>query len=192
MFKDLILKNRSYRRFFQDEEIDIKTLKELIDLARFTATAANLQSLKFMLISNSRENEKVFSCLKWAGYLKDWNGPEEGEKPSAYIIILNDIEIHQNASYDVGLACQSILLGAVEKGFGGCILGSVNRDSLRELFYIPAKYEICLVIALGKPKEEIVIDDIRNEDIKYWRDENAVHHVPKRKMEDLIFYESNS
>jgi nitroreductase len=192
MLKDLILKNRSYRRFFQDEEINIKTLKELIDLARLTATAANLQSLKFMLINNSEENEKVFSCLKWAGYLKDWNGPEEGEKPSAYIIVLNDIEIYQNASYDVGLACQSILLGAVEKGFGGCMFGSVNRDSLRELFSISAKYEIHLVIALGKPKEEVVIDDITNDDIKYWRDENATHHVPKRKLEDLIFYESHS
>ncbi|MBL7149338.1 MAG: nitroreductase family protein [Candidatus Cloacimonetes bacterium] len=192
MLKDLILKNRSYRRFFQNEEIDTKTLKELIELARLTATAANLQSLRFMLINTSRENEKVFSCLQWAGYLKDWNGPEEGEKPSAYIIILNDVEIHQNASYDIGLACQSILLGAVEKGFGGCMFGSVNRDSLRELFSIPAKYEIRLVIALGKPKEEVVIDDITSDDIKYWRDENAIHHVPKRKLEDLIFYESNS
>jgi nitroreductase len=192
MLKDLILKNRSYRRFFQSEEIDTNTLKELIELARFTATAANLQSLKFMLINNSEENEKVFSCLKWAGYLKDWSGPEEGEKPSSYIIVLNDIEIYQNASYDVGLACQSILLGAVEKGFGGCMFGSVNRDSLRELFSIPAKYEIRLVIALGKPKEKVVIDDIRSDDIKYWRDENATHHVPKRKLEDLIFYESNS
>jgi nitroreductase len=192
MLKDLILKNRSYRRFFHDKDIDIKTLKELINLARLTATTANLQSLKFMLINNSEENEKVFSCLKWAGYLKDWNGPEEGEKPSAYIIVLNDVEIYQNASYDVGLACQSILLGAVEKGLGGCMFGSVNRDSLRELFSVPAKYEIRLVIALGKPKEEVEIDDVTNDDIKYWRDENAIHHVPKRKLEDLIFYESNS
>lgn len=192
MLKEIILKNRSYRRFFQDEEIDTKTLKGLINLARLTATAANLQSLKFMLINNSEENEKVFSCLKWAGYLKDWNGPEEGEKPSAYIIVLNDIKIYQNASYDVGLACQSILLGAVEKGFGGCMFGSVNRDFLRQLFSIPAKYEIRLVIALGKPKEKVVIDDIRSDDIKYWRDKNGVHHVPKRKLEDLIFYESSS
>ena len=192
MLKDLILKNRSYRRFFQNEEIDIKTLKELIKLARFTATAANLQSLRFILINNSEENEKVFSCLKWAGYLKDWDGPKEGEKPSAYIIVLNDVEIYQNASYDVGLACQSILLGAVEKGLGGCMFGSVNRDSLRELFSIPSKYEIRLVIALGKPKEEVVIDDITNDDVKYWRDEKNIHHVPKRILEDLIFYESNS
>lgn len=192
MLKDIVLKNRSYRRFYQDEEIDTIKLKEFIELARFTATSANLQSLKFMLINTSKEREKVFSCLKWAGYLKDWNGPEEGEKPSAYIIVLNDVEIYQNASYDVGLACQSILLSAVEKGLGGCMFGSVNRDSLRELFSIPAQYEIRLVIALGKPKEEIVIDDVRNDDIKYWRDENAVHHVPKRKLEDLIFYESSS
>ena len=153
MLKDLVVKNRSYRRFFQNEEIDIKTLKELIELARITATSANLQSLKFKLINTLKENEKVFSCLKWAGYLKEWHGPEEGEKPSAYIVVLNDIEIYQNASYDVGLACQSILLGAVEKGLGGCMFGSVNRDALRELFTIPAKYEIRLVIALGKPAE---------------------------------------
>ncbi len=186
MLKDIILKNRSYRRFFQNEEIEIKTLKELIELARITATSANLQSLKFILINTSEENEKVFSCLKWAGYLHDWIGPKEGEKPSAYIIVLNDVEIYQNASYDVGLACQSILLGAVEKGFGGCMFGSVDRDSLRELFSVPAKYEIRLVIALGKPKEEVMIDEITDGDTKYWRDENGVHHVPKRKLEDLI------
>ena len=186
MLIDLVTKNRSYRRFYQDVTISTNSLLELIELARLTATGANKQSLKYKLINNSLENEEVLSCLDWAGYLADWEGPEEGEKPSAYIIILNDTRIKQNPNYDVGLACQSILLGAVEKGLGGCMFGSVNREQLRESLTIPVEYDITLVIALGKPKEEVVIADVVNGNIKYWRDDEHIHHVPKRKLENII------
>ena len=186
MLKDLVAVNRSYRRFYQEVTVASNTLLELIELARLTATGSNKQSLLFKINNNNAENEKVFSCLSWAGYITDWNGPIEGEKPSAYIIILNDTTIKQNPQYDVGLACQSILLGEVEKGFGGCIFGSVNRKKLRELFSIPKQYNITLVIALGKPKEEVVIDEVVDGNIKYWRDEKQVHHVPKRKLEDIL------
>ena len=184
MLKDLILKNRSYRRFYQDETISLEKLKELVDLARNSASAANLQSLRFMLCNTEEENDKIFSCLSWAGCLKDWDGPVESEKPSAYIILLT----YSKGTYilaDVGIAAQSILLGAVEKGFGGCMFGSVKRDKLRELFHIPQEYDIPLIIALGKPREKVVIEDVKT-DIKYWRDKDGVHHVPKRKLEDLI------
>ena len=186
MLKDLVTKNRSYRRFYQDVTISTQTLLELIELARLTATGANLQSLKYKLINESDKNEKIFSCLGWAGYLSDWKGPIEGEKPSAYIIILNDNSIKQNPQYDVGLACQSILLGAVEIGLGGCMFGSVNREQLRRTLSISVENDITLVIALGKPKEEIVIDDVINGNIKYWRDDEHKHHVPKRKLEDIL------
>ncbi|MCF7793232.1 MAG: nitroreductase family protein [Candidatus Cloacimonetes bacterium] len=186
MIKDLVRKNRSYRRFFQDFLIDSKTLLDLIDLVRLTATGANKQSLRFKLINKSPETEKVFSCLSWAGYLQDWNGPAEGEKPSAYIIILNDPEIKEKPQYDVGLACQSILLGAVEKELGGCIFGSVKRDHLKKILNLPPELDIMLVLALGKPKEEVVIADVENDNIKYWRDEDGKHYVPKRKLEDII------
>ncbi|MCK4694502.1 MAG: nitroreductase family protein, partial [Candidatus Cloacimonetes bacterium] len=112
------------------------------------------------------------------------DGPVESEKPSAYIILLT----YSKGTYilaDVGIAAQSILLGAVEKGFGGCMFGSVKRDKLRELFHIPQEYDIPLIIALGKPREKVVIEDVKT-DIKYWRDKDGVHHVPKRKLEDLI------
>jgi nitroreductase len=186
MLLDLVKKNRSYRRFFQEVTIVSKTLLDLVDLARLTATGANIQSLKYKIVNSIEENEKVFSCLGWAGYIPAWKGPSEGEKPSAYIIILNDLKLKQNPQYDVGLACQSILLGAVEQGLGGCMFGSVNREKLKTNLSIPDDLEITLVIALGKPKEEVIIDEVLNGDIKYWRDENQVHHVPKRKLEDLI------
>ena len=186
MLKELILKNRSYRRFYQDYQISKETLKELVELARLCPSAANLQILRFMLINSKEESEKVFSCLGWAGYLKDWDGPEEGEKPSAYIVILSNKPDWAYIKSDVGIVSQSILLGAVEMGLGGCMFGSVQKDKLRKFFSITEEYEIQLVIALGKPKEKIVIDEVKDNDIKYWRDENDVHHVPKRNLEDLI------
>ncbi len=185
--KDLLLKNRSYRRFYQNEEITIHQLRELIDLARLSPSGGNLQPLKYFLSNTAEKNEVIFASLAWAGHLKEWPGPEKGEQPSAYIIILGDSSIKTQVKNDQGIAAQSIILGAVEMGLGGCIIGSVKREKLRDALGIGSHYEILLVIALGKPKETVVIENLNDAgDIRYWRDENQVHHVPKRSLDDLI------
>ncbi len=186
----LIRTNRSYRRFHQKTAIETKILRELINLARLSASASNLQPLKYILVNEPDRNAQVFSTLGWAGYLKDWAGPQEGERPAAYIIILQDTEISKSSQYlkyDTGIAIQSILLGARTRGLGGCMFGSVQRPQLREAFHIPEQYEILLVLALGEPKEQVQIDTLgQDRDIKYWRDEESVHHVPKRSLEEII------
>jgi nitroreductase len=187
MMKDMVLKNRSYRRFYEDVEVDYQTLKELVDLARLSASAANKQPLRYMLSCAREKNALIFPTLAWAAYLKDWNGPSAGERPSAYIIVLADKEISANFNWDAGICSQSILLGAIEKGLGGCIVASVNKPSLKQALSIPEKYEIVFVLALGKPKEHVVIEPVPSDgDIKYWRDAEETHHVPKRSLEDLI------
>ena len=187
MIRDFILKNRSYRRFHQEAAISEETLRDLVDMARLSPSAANLQPLKYILSCTPKKNNLIFPNLLWAGYLKDWGGPVEGERPSAYIIILGDTEITKSFGCDYGIAAQSILLGAAEKGLGGCMIASIERENLREMLNIPAPYEILLVIALGRPKEKVVIEKIRpGDDIKYWRDIDETHHVPKRSLEDII------
>lgn len=187
MLRDLILKNRSYRRFYQEVAVEFETLKELVDLARLSASAANLQPLKYILSCEPQKNALIFSSLSWAGYLKNWAGPSEGERPSAYIVVLGDTEISSSFQYDAGIAAQSILLGAAEKDLGGCIVASVERDELRKSLKIPSRYEILLVLALGKPKEKVVIEEVgKPGDIRYWRDNENVHHVPKRSLSEVI------
>jgi nitroreductase len=187
MIRDLIIKNRSYRRFYQDAAIDRGILEELIDLARLSSSSANKQPLKYILSCDPEKNALIFRHLAWAGYLKDWSGPPQGERPAAYIVVLGDTRISESFGCDHGIAAQSILLGAVEKGFGGCIVGSVKRVELSELLNIPSHLQILLVIALGKPKEKVVIENLGPDgDITYWRDENGVHHVPKRPLNEII------
>ena len=187
MIRDLVLKNRSYRRFHQNVAIEHETLKELVDLARLSGSGANLQPLKYILSCDAQKNALIFDHLAWAGYLKDWPGPIEGERPSAYIIILGDTEIRKSPYCDHGIAAQSILLGAVEKGLGGCMIGSIQKEKLCQALRIKDSLEILLIIALGKPKETVVIEPTGPDgDIKYWRDSKGVHHVPKRPLDEII------
>jgi nitroreductase len=187
--KDLVHKNRSYRRFYQDHPIDRETLTELVDLARHSASGNNLQPLKFFLSADEETNAIIFPHTRWAGSLKDWDGPAEGERPSAYIIILGDKDITDSFGVNHGIAAQSILLGATERGLGGCMIGSVQRVALHRELGLANHLHILLVIALGKPKEKVVIDPVGPDgSITYWRDEDSVHHVPKRSLEELLVH----
>ena len=188
MIADLIKQNRSCRRFYQNHAVTPETLKQLVDLARLSPSAANLQPLRYILCTTPEKNAQVFSCLGWAAYLKDWPGPEQGERPAGYIIMLGDREIsNPYIGHDCGIAGQSILLGAREKGLAGCMFGSINRQQIRELLNIDTQLKILLVIAIGKPKEQIVIESVGpDNNIRYWRDNQGVHHVPKRNLSDII------
>ncbi len=185
-FNELITRCRSYRRFDESYRIDHELLIKLIGYARLSASAANRQPLKYLIYNSPEDCERIFPCTAWAGYLPDWPGPEPGERPAAYIIILGDRTITESFGIDPGIAAQTIMLGAVEAGLGGCMIASIEKEQLRNELKIPQTYEILLVIALGKPVEKVVIEDIKNDDVKYWRDENRVHHVPKRPLNELI------
>jgi len=190
MLKDLVLKNRSYRRFYQDQPITLETLRQLVELTRLARSARIMQPLKYVLCADPATNAAIFPTLAWAGYLKDWPGPAEGERPTAYIVVLGDTALSHSFDVEEGLAIENIMLGAVERGLGGCIIGSVQREEVRRILGIPLRYEILHVLALGKPKETVVLEAVGPDgDIKYWRDAQGVHHVPKRGLDELILME---
>jgi nitroreductase len=192
MLQQLIEKSRSIRRFFQYENILENDLLKMIDAARLSPSPRNQQALKFSIVNSRNLNDKLFPLLAWAGALNDWNGPKEGEKPAAYIVILGDnsfIDKGKPTYHDVssGIAAQSIVLTAGELGIGACIIAAVKRNSLKELLSLEAHLDILLVVALGKPKEVVVIETIpENGNYNYWRDNNGIHHVPKRSLDEII------
>jgi nitroreductase len=186
MIRELILKNRSIRRFNTSEKIKNKQIEKWVDLARISASGRNMQPLKYVISTDEKINGLIFPHLGWAGYLNDWKGPSESERPVAYVAVLLDKSLAENYYCDDGIAMQSILLGAVEDGFGGCIIGSVNKSKVSKILQLPANLEVLWLIALGKPAEKVVLETAEKGEIKYWRDENNVHHVPKRPLEEII------
>ncbi len=190
--QELIKKNRSYRRFYQDHKISEEQLLKLVNLAILSPSPRNLQALKFWVSIDAELNKKIFSGLAWAGYLKNWQGPKSGEQPTAYIFILADKNISHNFQKDFlstasGIVAQSILIGAVEMGLGGCIIAAFRKNKVSQTISLVDHLEILLILAIGKPKENIIITDVDDTDtIKYWRDVDGNHYVPKRKLDDLF------
>jgi nitroreductase len=186
MLADLVARTRSCRRFDASHAVDPQVLRDLVDIARLTASGGNLQPLKYKLVCDPETSAKVFACLRWAGYLTDWSGPEESERPTAYIVIVRDNDVTTNLVIDHGIAAQTIMLAATERGLAGCIMGSIDRNRLKGDLGIPASCEILLVLALGKPGEKIVMEVAAKGEIRYWRDPAGVHHVPKRPLDEVI------
>ena len=186
MLKDLVQSNRSYRRFDHSAPVSMQTLEELVQLARLCPSAANKQPLRFILSTAPADNDAIFACLKWAAYLTDWSGPAPSERPSAYIVMINTSKDWDFAKFDLGIMAQTMLLGAVEKGLGGCMIGALDREKLHTHLSLQAGMDVSLVLALGKPVEDVRIVDVPDDgSIKYYRDDAGVHYVPKRSLVEL-------
>jgi nitroreductase len=185
--KGLVYRNRSYRRFHQGHCVSLETLRELADLGRMSASGANKQPLKYILSADSVKNDSMFPHLRWAKNLPQWNGPVEGERPSAYIVILGDKSVSESFGQDHGIAAQSIMLGAAERELGGCMIANIDKPGLRKALALDDRYEILLVLALGSPAETVVVDElVPDGKPDYWRDDKQVHHVPKRRLDEII------
>lgn len=188
MLKDLLIKNRSYRRFYEEERMERAELEEIVGWVSYCPSARNAQPLKYLVITDREECDLIFPALSWAGYLKDWSGPDKGERPSAYLVQLLDTRISKDPLCDDGIQAQTLMLAATEKGYGGCIIKAVAVPQVKKDFHLPDYMEVRLVLALGKPREKVVLEPMpENGDYKYWRDEKGGHHVPKRSVAELIW-----
>lgn len=160
-------------------------LKKFVNAARVAPSAANFQPLEYYIISEKKLCEKIFETLGWAGYIKPKWTPDESERPTAYIVILVREDLNKYYKWDVGLSAENLMLVAEEENIGSCILLNINRKKLREILGIPDSLYIDSVIALGYKSETAVMEDMIDS-VKYYRDENEVLHVPKRKLGDIL------
>lgn len=183
--EDLIRNTRSYRRFKQDQPLPEGSLEELIELARLGGSARNAQPWQYLPVAEPELSAAIFKHLAWAGYLPDWPGPAEGERPTAYILCFLNRDwlkgSEREAWFDLGIASQNLLLGAMRQGIAGCRIGAFSKK-LSDLFQTPASLSLELVLALGYPAEQVVLEELpeTETDIRYWRDDEDLHHVPKR------------
>ncbi|MDC7224776.1 MAG: nitroreductase family protein [Spirochaetales bacterium] len=183
----LMRETRSIRRF-KEAPVSRETLEKLVECARFSPSGANGQPLKFALINSPEECAEMFPLIKWAGALKDWDGPVRGERPSAYIVIFLDKEISPSPGVDHGIAAQSMMLGARALGLGCCMIGAYHKAGLIKLLNPPENLSPLLILALGEPGETIHVEECPpGESTTYYRDKKDEHHVPKRTCKELIW-----
>ena len=184
-FSFLPEKTRSFRRFREEQRIPGADLLSIVNATRLAPSAANLQLLRFSIVNNPDECSRIFPGIRWAGYLPDWEGPSTGERPSAYVSILAPDEEKPFTGIDTGIAAAYIVLAARDAGYGSCMILSFDREIVSEVVARTPGYSVKLVIALGVPGEEVILEQVVD-GIEYWRDEDGRHHVPKFDLDSLI------
>jgi nitroreductase len=178
---------RSVRRFEAARAVPREVLRGIVGTARIAPCGANLQQLRFAIMNKPAERDALFPLLRWAACLKDWRGPSEAERPAAYVVILAPVEERLFTRMDVGIAAGYMTLAAREQGLGCCMILSFDREKASEMLSPPPGLSPILVLALGYPAEEVVLEALeQGEGIEYWRDPEGRHHVPKRSLEDLL------
>lgn len=190
MLKDLLEKDRSCRGYNESRKLTRQELVELVEYTRLCPSSANMQPLKYYLAWEAEPVAKIQAHTRWAGALTDRKLPEEGKYPTAFIVICQDTRISDNMTMflkDVGIVAQTILLAATERGLGGCMIGSFYAAGVKESLGLSDYLAPLLVVALGEPAEQVLLEDApEGASVKYYRDSQDVHHVPKRKLEELI------
>ncbi|HOO26252.1 MAG TPA: nitroreductase family protein [Clostridiales bacterium] len=186
MLLDLLKKTRSYRNFDPKQEVKKDDLLEIINHCRFAPSAVNRQPVRFAYAYKKEDCERIFPNLAWAGMIKVNKPPYPGNEPTAYILLCYDTELSKDSpEVDMGIYAQTLVLSAAEKGLGACILGSINKPALSDIFGLPENWVPRLIVALGGPNEEIVLTDAVDGDTRYYRDEKGTHYVPKRPLEEI-------
>ena len=183
-FRELAERTRSVRRFAEQRELARVELESLVDVAGIAPCAANLQRSRFLIVTKREDRDRLFPALRWAAYLKDWDGPEAGERPAAYIVIYAPDDQRPFTGMDVGIAASYLVLAAAERGIGACMILSFDRTVVEGLID-STELTPQLVVALGYPGESVVLEPGR-EDVEYWRDDHGVHHVPKLPLKSIL------
>ena len=186
----LIATARSRRSFVQDETLPDDLHTEIVDALRLSPSAGTKQTIRIMLLAEPNDCDAIFHMTRWAAYLTD-GAPKPGHRPAAYAILLNDTSRGQLSPIDLGIAAQSINLTCCARGFACCMIGAFDKAQLSRRFIANDSLTPELVIAIGRPDENIAIETL-TDSVKYWRTPDGTHHVPKRRREDLIAYPSDS
>lgn len=193
-FLKAVSETRTCRRFNGARRLPGGTLSWLVDCARLTPSAGNLQILRYITIGSPNKCAEVFPTLRWAAYLKDWNGPEPKERPTGYVVIMakgdEDKKIGKMTLIDVGVAAQTMHLAAGTAGLASCMFGSFDAVSITSLLQIPTEYTVALVMAFGFPVEARTLVPLpKDGSVRYYRNAEGVHFVPKRSLPEVLLKE---
>lgn len=186
-FLALVREARSCRRFDESSPLTQNDLDWLLECARLAPSARNAQELRFISVTPGPMLDKLFPLTRWAGALKDWKGPQQGERPTAFIAVLMPVNAGYLICYDVGIACQTMQLAATSRGWGACMIQSFEHKAAAELLNVPETLKIALLLGLGVAVEKRVVAAMPEDgSVTYWSDGQGVHHVPKRALSELL------
>lgn len=184
------LRGRRTIRRFEPRPVDAGLLREAVDAARIASCGTNRQTLKYIIVESPAVVAQIQPLVHWAACLPPEQGcPRPGEQPVAFIAVLQDERLPGCSDVDVGLALGSLTADAWSHGVGSCIMGSIDRPALAELYALPPSLRLCNLVAFGYPAHQSHIVPMQNGDVRYYLDDARDYCVPKRPLSEVCLGE---
>lgn len=181
----LLLKNRSCRGYDHSVRVGEDVLRKIVAVNTKIPSARNQQALRFRLVAAEDEVSVVNQNIKLGGALPELHLPFPGTEPLSFIIVCSAIEPERYVYVDLGISLQSMLLKAVEIGLNGLIVCAFNAKEIAEALHL--EMPPLAVLAIGKSAERFKLVDMPSDgSVKYYRDADGVHCVPKRGVEEIL------
>lgn len=184
--KEALQKRRTVR-LFEQKNVPDSDLAEMIDCARVTSCASNLQQLRYIIIRDTKLLKDIFPLTAWANLVRPSRTPVWGiSAPRCFIAVIASASANQVIHADAGAAIQSMQTMAWSRGLGCCWLGSIQREQIKILLELPDDKQVLYLVAVGYPAEKPVAEDVQEgQSIFYYLDDQQRLHVPKIRPEDV-------
>lgn len=185
MFFELAEKSRTARSFVSSRAVPEEDLMLIVDTARISPSARNLQRVRYAVITGENA-DGMFNNISLGGALKAEEKPTYADRAPAYIALLAPkTDTDPNLYIDIGIASEAVTLAARSLGYSTCIIRSFKPDYLASCIDTE-KYSTVVVIAVGVSRE---VAEVRNvtegESLMYFK-ENGKHIVPKLSLDSVL------
>ena len=142
------IQKRKSNRSFEPTTVSKETLEKLLEAARLSPSAGNIQPWHFIAVTDAKKRKALSKGL-FAQFLADTPAVivlcgDEAASPDWYVV-------------DVALAGENMVLAATAEGLGTCWVGSFDEKDVKALLGIPENLRVVALLAIGYAKEKVSI-----------------------------------
>jgi nitroreductase len=156
-----MIKERRSVRKYKKEKVDRKTMKEIVDIARWAPSWANYQIARYTLVDTD-ETIKKLATDGVKGFVYNIKTLENAQGVAVLSFVKGKSgkldenkdeyatsKAHVWEVFDAGIACQTFCLAAHAKGVGTCIFGVIDEESIAQIVGLPEEETVAALIAYG-------------------------------------------
>ncbi|MCW4005629.1 MAG: nitroreductase family protein [Candidatus Bathyarchaeota archaeon] len=154
------IQNRKSSRSYKPTPVPKAVLEKLLDAARLSPSAKNLQPWHFIVVTD-KAKRKALSGGMFARFL--------GKVPAVIVLCGDEQASPDWYVVDVALAGENMVLAATSEGLGTCWVGSFDEKQVQQLLKIPEHMRVVALLAVGYAEEKISLT------------EKIIHLIRRRK-----------
>ncbi|HEY9205912.1 MAG TPA: nitroreductase family protein [Candidatus Methanoperedens sp.] len=149
------IKTRRSIRGFTDENVDDKSIEQILDAGRWAPSGLNNQAWRFIVVRSADTKTALSKLTEY--------GPTIRNAPVLIVVFLDKNQMYHYVKdvQSIGASVQNMLLAIHSMGLGGVWLGEIlkNKEMVNKVLEAPDSYELMAIVALGHPVKKTRVSE---------------------------------